>query len=49
MIIDAQNYKEIINCLFQKYTAQKNIIAIDTILEIEEEFIFQIDKEENPQ
>ena len=39
IIIDAKNYKHILNCLLDKFKKQKNVIALDTLLEIEDEFL----------
>lgn len=46
-IIDRQNYKHILACLFDKFRKQGNLIALETLLEIEEEFIEQIGDEES--
>ena len=41
MIVDQANYKQILTSLFTKFKQSQNLTAISTILEIEEEFIFQ--------
>ena len=46
MIVDASNFKQILTCLFSKFKECQNLTAITTILEIEEEFIFQNVSEE---
>jgi hypothetical protein len=46
-IIDRQNYKHILSCLFDKFQNQGNLVALETLLEIEEEFIDQITEDES--
>lgn len=46
-IIDRQNYKHILSCLFDKFQKQGNLVALETLLEIEEEFIDQISEDES--
>lgn len=46
-IIDKQNYKHILACLFDKFKKQSNLVALETLLEIEEEFIEQISEDES--
>mmetsp|Transcript_6215 Transcript_6215/g.10106 ORF Transcript_6215/g.10106 Transcript_6215/m.10106 type:complete len:162 (+) Transcript_6215:920-1405(+) len=45
--VDILNYKAVLGSLFDKFKKQQNLLAINSILEIEEEFIFLLDSEPN--